>query len=71
MLTKLQANRVLGKIHAFLKAHKTGQCVDDWCLRLWKSIKAGGPAPDWGKYELGASYYRCRAVYHDKGQFLG
>lgn len=60
-------NATLREIDTFLKDHRTGDVVDEWCQDLWDWIQKGGFEPDWARYELGASYYRCRKVSHDRG----
>ena len=58
----MDPNATLREIHEFLAAHETGDQVDIWCEHLYQWIKNGGFEPDWAKYELGTSYYRCRCV---------
>jgi hypothetical protein len=57
----MDPNATLREIDQFLKAGRTGDEVDQWCEALRQWIARGGFEPDWAKYELGASYYRCQA----------
>lgn len=52
----------LKRIDDFLRAGETGEEVDEWCESLMEWLARGGFEPDWEKYPLGASYYRCRAI---------
>ncbi len=47
-----------------------GEPLDDACQALWDWIRIGGFEPSWHDHELASSYYRCRAVHHDRGEFL-
>lgn len=48
-----------------------GDSEVDWaCQDLYDWIAKGGFEPDWSKHESAASYYRCRAVYHRRGERL-
>ena len=64
----MDPNETLRVINGFLARHETGDEVDVWCQDLYDWLKKGGFEPNWAKYPLGTSYYRCRKVHHDKGE---
>jgi len=58
----MDPNKTLKMIDDFLCARKSGDEVDQWCRDLIKWIAKGGFEPDWNKYKLGTSYYKCRVI---------
>ena len=64
----MDPNVTLQMIDEFLAKHQTGEEVDEWCQNLFDWIKKGGFEPDWSKYELGTSYYKCRCVHMKKAK---
>lgn len=64
----MDPNATLAAIDEFLTMHQTGDEVDEMCRDLWIWIGNGGFEPDWGKYDLGTSYYRCRKIHMDRGE---
>ena len=64
----MDPNAVLKQIHEWLvnDMRHPGPAdpeVDFWCHDLWLWLEHGGFAPEWERYPLGASYYRCRALH--------
>lgn len=47
-----------------------GEALDYACQDLYDWLTSGGFEPDWSRHELAASYYRCRAIAHDRGERL-
>lgn len=45
-----------------------GNDLDEYCQTLWDWLDRGGFEPNWAKYPLASSYYRCRAVSHARGE---
>ena len=64
----MDPNETLRQIHAFLARGDEGDEVDILCQDLFDWLAREGFEPNWTKYELGASYYRCREVYLKRGE---
>lgn len=64
----MDPNATLSFIDGFLKAREEGQQVDLWCQDLFDWLSKGGFDPNWEKYPLAEGYYRCREVYHLRGE---
>ncbi|MGH9969240.1 MAG: hypothetical protein ACREBG_15765 [Pyrinomonadaceae bacterium] len=64
----MDPNETLRQIHAFLARGDEGDEVDFLCQDLFDWLARGGFAPDWTRFELGTGYYRCREVYHRRGE---
>lgn len=58
----MDPNETLKMIHEFLEAGKSGDEVDEWCRNLMGWLAKGGFEPDWDKYPMGTSYYKCRVI---------
>ena len=58
----MDPNECLKRIHEFLDALKSGDCVDQWCADLQTWLDKGGFEPEWHEYELGSAYFRCWKV---------
>jgi hypothetical protein len=63
----MDPNATLRYIDHFIACGDTGVEVDYACQDLYDWLAKGGFKPDWDKYELGTSYYECRAVQHKRG----
>lgn len=50
------------------EAREAGEDLDFACQDLFDWIAKGGFEPDWSRHESAASYYRCRAVHHRRGE---
>lgn len=64
----MDPNATLREIDAFLARHETGDEVDIHCQNLFDWIQRGGFEPEWSRYPLGTSYYRCREIHHRQGE---
>ena len=62
----MDPNETLKWIDNFIAKGLQGQEVDDCCEDLYNWVKEGGYEPNWNRYPLGASYYRCRTVHHKR-----
>lgn len=58
----MDPNECLKMIDEFLRARESGDEVDQWCRNLMEWLDKGGFEPDWDKYDLGTSYFKCRRI---------
>jgi len=65
----MDPNETLKKVFDCLCDHQTGDEIDYLCLDLYQWIQKGGFEPDWSEYPLATSYYNCRKVHMDRGEF--
>jgi len=59
------ANELLKNIDQFLAERKVGEIVDEWAAQLYIYAN-NGIQPDWAQYPLGAEYYRCYEIQHQR-----
>jgi len=62
----MDPNETLKKIDQFLKERQSGDEVDLWCRDLIKWLNREGFEPNWEKYPLGTSYFKCRVIAETK-----
>lgn len=58
----MDPNECLKRINDFLANRESGNEVDHWCRDLIEWLAKGGFEPDWNKYGLGTSYFKCREI---------
>jgi hypothetical protein len=64
----MDPDATLSIIDTLLKERRGSDVIDYHCQDLYDWIAKGGFEPEWGRCELGTSYYNCRAVYHRRGE---
>jgi hypothetical protein len=67
----MDPNSLLDRIASLLRQSAyddlAGEDLDYACQSLWEWLDKGGFEPDWSRHASAASYYRTRAVTHDRG----
>lgn len=61
-------DRIADLLRASVDDPEAGEALDLACQDLYDWIARGGFEPDWSRHETAASYYRCRAVHHRRGE---